>query len=77
MNVIVPCFNLLELVMIACDGQKTVVSPLVIRLVGPTPYKSDKVVLYKYNSTMVENSKEVYIPTFPSVVNIADASGVT
>ncbi|XP_050889265.1 uncharacterized protein LOC127094480 [Lathyrus oleraceus] len=66
-----------EPVVIAYDGQKTVVSPLVIRLTGPTPYKSDKVVPYKYNATMVEDSKEVHIPTFLSVVNIANVTGVT
>lgn len=63
--------------MIAYDGQKTVVSPLVIRLAGPTPYESDKDVPYKYNATIVEDGKEVHIPAFPSVVNIANVSGVT
>lgn len=43
-NVIVPYFNLSELAVIAYDGQKTVVSPLVIRLAGPTRYEYDKVV---------------------------------
>lgn len=44
---------------------------------GPTPYESDKVVSYKYNATMVENGKEVPIPSPSLVVNIADVSGVT
>ncbi|XP_050877776.1 uncharacterized protein LOC127081573 [Lathyrus oleraceus] len=76
-NVIVPRFNLPEPVVIAYDGQKTAVSPLVICLVGLTPYKSDKVMPYKYNATMVEDGKEVSIPALPSVVNITDVSGVT
>ena len=63
--------------MIAYDGQKTVVSLLVIRLAAPTPYGSDEVVSYKYNAIMVEGGKEVPIPAFPSVMNIADVSGVT
>ncbi|XP_050889160.1 uncharacterized protein LOC127094363 [Lathyrus oleraceus] len=59
------------------EHEKTVVSLLVIRLVSPTPYESDKAVPYKYNATMVEYVKEVPILTFPSVVNIVDVSGVT
>lgn len=77
LNVIVPRFNLLEPVVIACDSQKTVVSPLVIRLVGLTPYEFDKDVSYKYNATMIEDGKEVPISAFPYVVNITDVSGVT
>ncbi|XP_050889418.1 uncharacterized protein LOC127094655 [Lathyrus oleraceus] len=76
-NIIVPRFNLRESVVITYDGQKTVVSPLVIRLVAPIPYESDKSVPYKYNSTMIEDGKELPIPNFPSVVNITDVSGVT
>ncbi|XP_050916698.1 uncharacterized protein LOC127131850 [Lathyrus oleraceus] len=45
-NIIVPRFNLPEPVVIAYDGQKTDVSPLVIRLAVPTHYESDKVVPY-------------------------------
>ena len=63
--------------MIAYDGQKNDVSPLVICLAGPTPYESDKVVPYKYNTTMVEDDKEVPIPAFPYILNIVDVSGVT
>lgn len=44
---------------------------------GPTPYKSDIVVPYKYNDTMVEDSKEIPISSFSPVVNIGDVSGVT
>lgn len=61
----------------AYDGQKTVVSPLVIPLASHMPYESNKVVPYKYNATMIEDGKEVHIPAFLSVVNITDESGVT
>lgn len=44
---------------------------------SPTPYESDKVVPYKYNATMLEDGKEVPIPSFSSVVNITYISGVT
>lgn len=63
--------------MIAYDGQKHVISLLVICLASPTPCESDKVVPYKYSVAMVEDGKEVLIPSFSSVVNIADVSGVT
>ncbi|KAI5431757.1 hypothetical protein KIW84_035795 [Lathyrus oleraceus] len=76
-TIIVPRFNLPESVVIAYDGQKSVVSLLVIRLAGHTPYESDKVVPYKYNATMVEDDKEVPIHAFSFVVNIIDVSGVS
>lgn len=76
-NVIVPHFNIPELVVIAYNSQKSVVSPLVICLEGPTPYESDRVVPYKYNSIMLEDGNGVLIPSLSSVVNIADVSGVT
>ena len=76
-NVIVPRFNFPEPVVIAYDGQKVVISLLVIRLEGHMPYESDKVEPYKYNATMLEDNKEVHIPVLSSVVNIADVSGVT
>ncbi|XP_050890295.1 uncharacterized protein LOC127095683 [Lathyrus oleraceus] len=76
-NVIVPHFNLQKPTVIAYDGQKTGVSPFVIRLAGHTPYESDTVVPYKYNATMMKDDKEVPIPAFSSVVNIVDVSGVT
>ena len=43
-DVIVPYFNIPELVVIAYNSQKSVASTLVIRLSGPTPYESNKVV---------------------------------
>lgn len=41
------------------------------------PYESNKVVPYKYNATVLEDGKEVHIPSFSSVVNIVDVSGMT
>ncbi|XP_050896675.1 uncharacterized protein LOC127103462 [Lathyrus oleraceus] len=76
-NVIVSHFNIPKPVMIACDSQRTVVYPLVIRLAGPTPYESDKVFPYKYSATMLEDGNEVPIHSLSSVVNIADVSDVT
>ncbi|XP_050909005.1 uncharacterized protein LOC127122761 [Lathyrus oleraceus] len=76
-NATVPRFNILELVAIAYNGHKSIVSPLVIRLVGPMPYESGRVIPYKYNATMLEDGKEVHIPSFSSVVNITDVIGVT
>lgn len=76
-NVIVAHFNIPKLVVIAYSSQNYVFSPLVIRLAGHTPYESDRVVPYKYNATMLEDGKEVPIPSFSSVVNITDVSGVT
>lgn len=76
-NVIVPHFNIPKPVLISYNSQKYVVSPLVIRSEGPTPYESDRVVPYKYNAIMLEDGKEVLIPSLSSVVNIIDVSGVT
>lgn len=63
--------------MIAYNSQRFVISPFVIHLTGPTPYEYEKVVPYKYNATMIEDGKEVHIPSFSSVMNIVDISGVT
>ncbi|XP_050916713.1 uncharacterized protein LOC127131865 [Lathyrus oleraceus] len=76
-NVIVPHFNIPEPVVIAYNSQKFVVSPLVIRLAGSTPYESDRVVPYKYNAIMLEDGKEVPIIFLSYVVNVVDVSGVT
>ena len=59
---------------ITYDSRKTAVTPLVIYLPGPVPYKSEKAIPYKYNATMMENGKEVPLP---SIVNITDMSQVT
>ena len=53
------------------------VSPLVIRLAGPIPYSSNKVVPYQYNATMIENGQEVLLPTTSSMVSIIDVTKVT
>ena len=76
-NVIVPHFNIPERVVIPYNSQKSAVTPLVIRLPGPVPYESDRAIPYKYNATMVEDGKEVPIPSLSSVVSIADVSRVT
>ncbi|XP_050919131.1 uncharacterized protein LOC127136637 [Lathyrus oleraceus] len=75
-NVIIPHFNIPEPVVIASSSQKSGVSPLVIHLTGPTPYESDRAIPYKKNSTMLEDGKEVRIPSFSSVTNIVDVSDV-
>lgn len=77
MDVIVPHFNISEPIVIPYNSQKSIISPLVIRIVGPTPYESDRVIPYKYNVTMLEDVKEVHIPSLSFVVNITDVSGVT
>ncbi|KAI5435783.1 hypothetical protein KIW84_022273 [Lathyrus oleraceus] len=82
-NVIVPVFKQPERLVIQYDSSsnKNVsnrsVSPLVILLAGPVPYASDKVVLYQYNATMIENGQEVPLPMTSSIVNIADVTKVT
>ena len=56
------------------NDQKDSTTPMVICLPGPVPYQSEKAVPYKYNATMIENGKEVPLP---SIVNITDVSRVT
>ena len=48
-----------------------------ICLSGPVPFKSDKVVPYKYNATILEDGVEVPIQPLSDVKNIAEASRVT
>ncbi|KAI5384894.1 hypothetical protein KIW84_071758 [Lathyrus oleraceus] len=50
---------------------------MVIRLAGPVPYASNKVVPYQYNATMVKDGQEVPLPTNNSAVSIADVTKVT
>ncbi|KAI5400593.1 hypothetical protein KIW84_065470 [Lathyrus oleraceus] len=82
-NVIVLVFKNLERVVIQYDNSNSnnnsqrSVSPLVIRLVGPVPYSSDKVVPYQYNATMLKDGEEVPLPTTNSVVSIVDVTKVT
>ncbi|KAI5411982.1 hypothetical protein KIW84_056881 [Lathyrus oleraceus] len=76
-NVISPVFKIPEPVVIRYDGSKQKVSPsLIIKLVGPVPYSSDKAIAFRYNPVAVEDGKEVPFPS-SSVVNIADVSGLT
>ncbi|KAI5385546.1 hypothetical protein KIW84_072228 [Lathyrus oleraceus] len=66
-----------EPVVVRYDGSKKKVSPyLIIKLVGPVPDSSDRVVPYRYNAVALENGKEVSLPS-TSVVSISDISGVT
>ncbi|KAI5395480.1 hypothetical protein KIW84_061884 [Lathyrus oleraceus] len=79
-NVIVPVFKIPERVVIQFDRSRNVnrsVSLLVIQLASPIPYSSVKVVPYKYNSTMIENGKEVPLPVANSVVSIINVMKVT
>lgn len=81
-NVIVPVFKTPEGLVIEFDSSinKNVnrsVSSLVIRLVGPIPYSSNKVVPYKYNATKIENGQEVPPPAANLVVSIADVMKAT
>ena len=59
-NIIVPCFGAPSHFEIEYYS-KPVVTPLVISLPGPIPYKSDKAVPYKYNTTILEDGVEVPI----------------
>ncbi|KAI5444202.1 hypothetical protein KIW84_012721 [Lathyrus oleraceus] len=53
------------------------VSPsLVIKPAGPVPYTSEKAIPFCYSAVVVEDGKEVPLPS-TSVVNIADVSGLT
>ncbi|KAI5415403.1 hypothetical protein KIW84_040737 [Lathyrus oleraceus] len=82
-NVIVPVFKNPKRVVIQYNSSKSngisqrSVSPLVIRVVGPAPYASDKVVPYQYNATMVNDGQEVPLPMTNSVMSIADVTKVT
>ncbi|KAI5389777.1 hypothetical protein KIW84_075179 [Lathyrus oleraceus] len=76
-NMISPVFRIPEPVVIRYDGSKQKVSPaLIIKLAGPVPYSSDKAIPFLYNAVVVEDGKEVPLPS-SSVVNIADVSGLT
>ena len=75
-NVIVPCFGNPTPFEVEYHG-KPAITPLVISLPGPVPYKLDKVIPYKYISTILEDGVEVPIQPLSDVKNIADASRVT
>ncbi|MCH98440.1 hypothetical protein A2U01_0019442, partial [Trifolium medium] len=74
--VIFPEFNIPERVEIMFKSEKPAGTPLVIRLPGPLPYTSQKVVPYKYDATILQDGKETPIPPLTSVVNITDSSKV-
>ncbi|KAI5387007.1 hypothetical protein KIW84_073236 [Lathyrus oleraceus] len=77
-NVIVPVFKQHERLVIQYDSSNSnsqrSLSPLVIRLAGPIPYSSNKVVPYQYNAIIMKDGQEVPLPTTSSVVSIV---GVT
>ena len=75
-NAIVPCFGAPAHLEVEYHG-KPAITPLVISFPGPIPYKSDKVVPYKYNATILEDGVEVPIQPMPDVGNIAKNSRVT
>ena len=75
-NVIVPCFGAPTHFEVEYH-RKPAITPLVISLPGLVPYKSDKVVPYKYNATILEDGVEVPIQLMPNVGNIAETSRVT
>ncbi|CAI8617493.1 unnamed protein product [Vicia faba] len=75
-NVIVRCFGAPAHLEVEYHS-KPAVTPLVISLPGPVPYKSDKVVPYKCNATILEDGVEVPIQPMPDVGIIYDNSRVT
>ena len=75
-NVIVPCFGAPTHFEVEYHG-KPAITPLVISFPCLVPYKSDKVVPYKYNVTILEDGVEVPIQPMPNVGNIAETRRVT
>ncbi|XP_050913604.1 uncharacterized protein LOC127128392 [Lathyrus oleraceus] len=76
-DVITLVFKIPDPVLIKYDGSKKKVVPtLVIKLAGPVLYVSNKAVSYRYNAVMLEDGKEVSLPS-TSNVSISDVSGVT
>lgn len=71
--VIIPEFHIPKKLEVEVKKSEAV-SPLIICLPGPVPSSSQKAVPYRYNATMVQDGKEVPIPT--AVSNIADSSRV-
>ena len=57
-NVIVPCFGVPASIEIEYHSQP-IVAPMVIYLLGPVPYESDKVLPYKYNAIILEDETEI------------------
>ena len=75
-NFIVPCFGTPTHFEVEYHS-KPAITPLVISLPGPVPYKSDKAVPYKYNATILEDGVEVPIQPIPNIGNIVETSRVT
>ncbi|KAI5385363.1 hypothetical protein KIW84_072096 [Lathyrus oleraceus] len=76
-DVITRVFNIPDPVVIKYYGsQRKMMPTLVIKPAGSVPYVSDKAVPYCYNAVMLEDGKEVSLPS-TSVVSISDVSGVT
>ena len=71
---IVPQIKDLEPTEISYDSKKTTATPLVIYKLGPVSYESNRVVPYKYGATMIDDGKEVPLP---SIINITGISRVT
>lgn len=70
-NAIIPQFNIPEPLEITFDSHNSMISPLVIYLQGPSLYQSNKVVPYKYQATVIEDGKEVPLPSMPSVLTLS------
>jgi hypothetical protein len=74
--VIVPEFNIPKQIEVTFNSQKSAASTLVICPPGSVPYISEKAIPYKYNATMIEDGREVPLPSLPAVGNIAEDSRV-
>jgi len=56
------------------NSRKSVAPPLAICVPGPIPYALEKAFPYKYNTSMIEDGREVCMLPSPSVGNIAEDS---
>jgi hypothetical protein len=74
--VIVPEFNIPKQIEVTFNSQKSAASTLVICPPGSVPYISEKAIPYKYSATMIEDGREVPLPSLPAVGNIAEDSRV-
>ena len=66
-----PQIKELEPIEISYDSKKTTTTPLVIYKPGPVQYESNRAIPYKYGANMIENGKEVPLP---SIINITGIS---
>jgi len=74
--VVTPVFKVRERLEVTYSSAKPAVTPLVICLPGPKPYVSQKAIPYKYESTILEDDKEIPLSPSTSVDNIAESSQV-